>query len=215
MNKVRSRSTFAGLVFFFATIMSGQQLSSRNPAYRLQCSDVLEIRYLYTPEFNQEVTIRPDGGISIAGIGGLIAAGLTLDRVTTDIVALSKQRLNDPVVTVLLKEFQKPYIFVGGEVMNPGRFELRGDVTAIEAISLAGGFKNSSKHSQVLLLRRIDNDRAETKLLDLKKLIASRKLEEDVDLRSGDMLYVPQNTLSKVEHIVHWGQFGMLYNPIR
>ena len=148
-------------------------------------------------------------------MGDVNAAGLTLDEITAEITALSRRRLNDPVVTVLLKEFQKPYVFVGGEVTNPGRFELRGNLTAIEAISLAGGFKGSSKHSQVLLLRRLDKDRAETKLLDLKKLIVTAKLEEDVELRSGDMLYVPQNTISKIEHIVHLGQFGLLYNPIR
>ena len=215
MKQGRSYIFLTGLLLLLSAVMSGQQLASRNPPYRLQCSDVLEVRYLYTAEFNQEVTIRPDGGVTIAGMGDVNAAGLTLDEITAEITALSRRRLNDPVVTVLLKEFQKPYVFVGGEVTNPGRFELRGTLTAIEAISLAGGFKGSSKHSQVLLLRRLDKDRAETKLLDLKKLIVTAKLEEDVELRSGDMLYVPQNTISKIEHIVHLGQFGLLYNPIR
>jgi len=191
------------------------QLSERNPPYRLQCSDVLDIRYRYTPEFNQEVTIRPDGRITIPGMGETIATGLTLEQITTEVVKLSQARMKDPEVTITLKEFQKPYVLVGGEVGTPGRIELRGELTAIEAISLAGGFKNSSLHSQVLLLRKIDNDRAETKLIDLKELIAGKKLEEDLVLQSGDFLYVPQNKISKLERIVHLGQFGMYYTPMR
>jgi polysaccharide export outer membrane protein len=193
--------------------LSGRQLAERHPQYRLQCSDVLDIQYRYTPEFNQQATIRPDGRITITGMGDVMAEGSTLEQVTAEATDLSKQRLKDPQITIVLKEFQKPYVIVGGEVANPGRFELRGDLTAIQAISLAGGFKNSSKHSQVLLLRKIDGDRAETKVLDLKTLIASRTLEEDVALKAGDMLYVPQNAYSKIERLMRVGQFS--FSPIR
>lgn len=196
------------------TALYGQQLAERNPQYRLQCSDVVDIQYRYTPEFNQQATVRPDGRITISGLGDVVAEGLTLEQATAAVTDLSKQRLKDPVVTIMLKEFQKPYVIVGGEVANPGRFELRGPLSALEAVTLAGGFKSSSNRSQVLLLRKSDGDRAETKVIDLKTLLANRTLEEDFALRAGDVLYVPQNAMSKVERLARLGQFGMYY-PIK
>src|SRR6185312_12505839 len=124
-------------------------------------------------------------------------------------------RLKDPQLTVLLKEFQKPYIFVGGEVANPGRFELRGDLTAIEAVSLAGGFKPSAKHSEVLLVRKTDGEHTQTSVLDLKALVARKDMNEDTALKPGDMLYIPSNTLSKIERILHVAPVGMYYDPSR
>lgn len=209
----RFRLSLLGLLAFTLPLFS-QSISTRDRVYRIQCSDVLEVVYQYTPEFNQTATVRPDGRITLLGFGDLEAKGRTLDQLTTEVVNLSSKRLKDPRITVALKEFQKPFVWVEGEVANPGRFELRGDITALDAISLAGGFRDSSKHSQVLLLRKIDNDTAHTRVLNLKKVIASRKLEESIELRAGDVLFVPKNTISKIERVVRWGQFGFLY-PIR
>jgi polysaccharide export outer membrane protein len=202
------------LISTLQSSLCAQQLAERNPQYRLQCSDVLDIQYRYTPEFNQQTTVRPDGRITVSGMGDVVAEGLTLEQVTAAVTDLSKQRLKDPILSIVLKEFQKPYVIVGGEVVNPGRFELRGDLSALEAVTLAGGFKNSSSRSHVLLLRKSDSGHAETKVIDLKTLIAKGTLEEDFRLKAGDVLYIPQNTFSKVERLAHLGQFGMYY-PIR
>jgi polysaccharide biosynthesis/export protein len=212
---IRTLLTMSALLPCLAAAASTTQLSERNPEYRLQPCDVVDLHYRYTPEFDQQVTIRPDGRITILGIGDVVAVSETLDQLTQTITDASRVRLKDPQLTIVLKEFQKPFVFVGGEVGTPGRFELRGQLTAIEAISLAGGFKNSSKHSQVLLLRKVNEEQAETRLIDLKKLINDRTLQEDIQLRSGDMVYVPQNKISKIERFVHWTDTGMLFNPGR
>ncbi|HXE64415.1 MAG TPA: polysaccharide biosynthesis/export family protein [Bryobacteraceae bacterium] len=210
------RHLVAPLLFsIFVPVLPAQLQSDRAPQYRLQCSDVLDIQYRYTPEFNQQATIRPDGRITVSGMGDVMAAGLTLQQITAAITDLSGQRLKDPQLTVLLKEFQKPYIFVGGEVANPGRFELRGDLTAIEAVSLAGGFKPSAKHSEVLLVRKGDGEHIQTSVLDLKALIGHKTMNEDTALKPGDMLYIPQNTLSKIERLMRVTPFSMYYDPIR
>lgn len=210
------RRLIAPLVFsVFVPALWGQLQSERAPQYRLQCSDVLDIQYRYTPEFSQQATIRPDGRITVSGMGDVMAAGLTLQQITKAITDLSEQRLKDPQLTVLLKEFQKPYVFVGGEVANPGRFELRGDLTAIEAVSLAGGFKPSAKNSQVLLVRKRDGEHTQTSVLDLKALVAHKTMNEDTELKSGDMLYIPSNTLSKIERLLRVAPVGMYTDPIR
>jgi polysaccharide export outer membrane protein len=186
-----------------AAALSGQtaSFSEHDPRYRLEPSDVLEVHYRYTPEFDQTVTVQPDGFVPLQIVGDLKLQGLTLDQVKTEILARARLRLKDPEITLVLKEFEKPYFVVGGEVGAPGRFEMRGTVTAIEAIAVAGGFKNSAKHSQVILFRKVSPDLAKTQILDLKAAMNGIS-ERNIDLRPGDMLMVPPNKISKIERVV-------------
>src|SRR6202021_818868 len=123
------------------------------------------------------------------------------------------KNLHPPIITVRLMEFEKPYFIVGGEVGHPGKFELRGDTTMTQAVAIAGGFTETSKHSQVWLFRRVSNDWAETQQLDLKKMLKSGNLREDAHLRPGDMLYVPKNTLSKMKRFIPVATVGTYLNP--
>jgi polysaccharide export outer membrane protein len=183
--------------------------SEREPRYRLQPSDSLEIHYRYSPEFDQTVTVQPDGFVALQLVGDLRLQGLTVDQAKSAILEKASQRLKDPEITLVLKEFEKPYFVVGGEVANPGKFELRGDVTAVQAIAMAGGFKTASaKHSQVILFRRVGPDLAKTEILDLKAAMSPSTTERLADLRSGDMLIVPQNRISKIERLIKMTNVG-------
>jgi polysaccharide export outer membrane protein len=121
--------------------------------------------------------------------------------------------LHNPILTVRLTEFEKPYFIAGGEVGHPGKFELRGDTTLVQAVAIAGGFTEASKHSQVWLFRRVSNDWVETKQFDLKKMLKVGNLSEDAHLRPGDMLYVPKNMLSKVKRFIPITTVGAYFNP--
>jgi polysaccharide export outer membrane protein len=133
----------------------------------------------------------------------------------TAILEKAAQRLNDPEVTIVLKDFVKPYFVVGGEVGAPGRFEMRGAVSPLQAIAMAGGFKTASaKHSQVILFRRVGPDLAKTQILNLKAAMDPSATESPADLHSGDVLIVPQNRISKIERFVKWGNFGIYANPL-
>jgi polysaccharide biosynthesis/export protein len=195
--------------------VGAQEFAERSPEYRVQRSDVLEIKYRYTPEFDQTVNVGPDGRVSLIGLGTFVASGLTLEEFKSKVMELSSQVLLQPQISIVLKEFEKPHVFVEGEVNTPGRVEIRSNISALDAIALAGGFKNSSQSCCVLLLRHADNQPAQTQVLNLKKLISDRKLEEATILRPGDVIYVPQNNLSKAERLIHLGQFGAIYSPIR
>ena len=188
--------------------------AERNVRYRLQPSDVLEVNYRYTPEFNQTVTVQPDGYASLNLVGDLKLGGLTLDAAKKMLVEKSSARLRDPEIALVLKDYVKPHFFVAGEVATPGRFELRGPVSALEAVAMAGGLKSSSaKHSQVILYRKVNPDTAEAKLVNLKQIATLAGIHEDFDLRPGDLLFVPQNQISKIERIVKWGNFGIYAHP--
>jgi len=206
---IAARRLALGLLCAAIACAQTAPFSERDARYRLQPADSLDIHYRYSPEFDQTVIVQPDGFVDLRLVGDLKLQGLTVDQARAAIVEKASQRLKDPEIDVVLKEFEKPYFIVGGEVTTPGRFEMRGSVTALQAIAMAGGFKSASaKHSQVLLLRRVGPDLAKTQILDLKAAMKPSAKEQPADLQSGDMLIVPQNSLSKIERLVKIGNLG-------
>jgi len=109
----------------------------------------------------------------------------------------------------LLKDFERPYFIADGQVGHPGKYDLRGDTTVIQAVAIAGGLQNSAKHSQVVLYRRVNDDWIEAKLLNVKKMENSRNLSEDMHLKPGDMIFVPKNRISKIQQFIPSYGFNM------
>jgi polysaccharide export outer membrane protein len=182
--------------------------------YVLHPGDVLDIQYRYTPEFNQTVTVQPDGYISLEMGGDLKVAGRNLEQVRNGILARARTRLQSPELTVVLKEFQRPYVVVAGEVAQPGKFELRENLTAVQAVLLAGGFKDSAKSSQILVFRKLNAETAEVKSLNFKTMNRTSDLENDLTLQPGDMILVPRNRLSKIERYVRLASLATFLYPL-
>lgn len=192
---------------------AGVNFQKRHTRYVIQPSDKIELRFSFTPGFNQTVIVQPDGYITLLNIGDLRAAGRTLPELTDSIKTAYSTFLHDPIVSVNLKEFQKPYFVVGGQVGRPGKFFWRSDVTLTEAIAMAGGFTAGAKTSQVLFFRRVSNHWAKAKIIDVKAMIKARNLQEDPVLRPGDMLFVPKSTFSKFKHFIPTASTGLFVNP--
>lgn len=182
------------------------------PLYRLAISDVVEISFTVAPEFNQKLTVQPDGCVMLKDAGLVPAEGLSLEEFSETIRKAYTGYLHDPQVAVALKEFQRPYFIVGGEVGKPGKYDLRSDTTVVEAVQLAGGLTAGARHSQVVLFRRVNDELVETRLLDLKKMLKKRNLQEDAHLQPGDMIFVPQNTISKISRFISKPTMSMYMN---
>ena len=163
---------------------SARRFAPREPRYRLQLSDELEVGFRFTPEFDQKVTVQPDGFISLLDVGDFKAAGLTLEEVRQEIIRRYAGILHDPVVTVKLTKFNKPYIIVGGEVARPGRLDFQDDLTLSDAIAMAGDFTIRARSTEVMLIRRVSRDMVEVKKVNVKTARNGRP-EEDVRLRPG------------------------------
>jgi polysaccharide export outer membrane protein len=205
--------TFLMLVLV-TPVRSNQELHHR-PRYTLRAGDVLELQYRYTPEFNQTVTVLPDGYINLNIVGDVRVSDLTVAQAHDLIIQKVQARLNDPELNLVLKQFQQPYLVVAGEVAKPGKIDLRENTTAMQAVLLSGGFLASAQTGQVLLFRKINGDTAEIKVLNLGKLRKTSDLEHDVMLESGDMLFVPRDKLEKVSRYIKILNIGMYFNPLQ
>lgn len=188
-------------------------LMHRNPRYILQPGDTFDISFEFSPEFNQTVTVQPDGFITLQSVGDVHVAGETVPQLTEALRQSYAKILADPSIAVVLREFEKPYFIAGGQVGHPGKYDLRGDTTVLQAIEMAGGFLDTSKHSQVVLFRRVSNDWVESRVLNLKKMLRAKNLQEDLHLQPGDMIFVPQNTISKIKRWLPTDQASLYLNP--
>jgi len=188
-------------------------LQHRNRRYQLHSADVLALEFPFTPEFNQTVTVQPDGYVTLRGIENMKVEGQTLPEVTNALRTAYSKILHDPAINVELKDFEKPFFIVGGEVGHPGKFELREDTTTTEAVAIAGGLRDSAKHSEVLLFHRVPGGWAQVKRLNMKKMLKEGNLDEDAYLQPGDFLYVPKNTMSKIARFIPTSSLGMYANP--
>ena len=185
----------------------------RHPLYRLRPSDVVEISFTVAPEFNQTLMVQPDGYVMLKDAGMVEAQGLSIEQFSDAVQKAYRGYLHDPQVAVSLKEFERPYFIVGGEVGKPGKYELRSDVTVAEAVEIAGGLTQQAKHSQVVLFRRVNDDLVEARLLNLKKMLKQSSLKEDAHLRPGDMVFVPQNSISKIARFLNKPSLSAYVSP--
>jgi polysaccharide export outer membrane protein len=183
-----------------------------HPLYRLRPSDVVEVTFTVAPEFNQTLTVQPDGFVMLKDAGLVRAQDLNLQEFSDAVRRAYSGYLHDPQPAVALKEFERPYFIVGGEVGKPGKYELRSDTTVAEAVQIAGGLRHEAKHSQVVLFRRVKEDLLESRLLNLKKMLKEGRLAENAHLQSGDMIFVPQNKLSKISRFLTRPAVGLYMN---
>jgi polysaccharide biosynthesis/export protein len=176
----------------------------RNPRYRINRSDVLMISFALSPEFNQKVTVQPDGYITLQSAGSLRVMGMTVPETVEAIKQAYVKTLHEPIVDVDLLDFQKAYFIVTGQVTKPGQYDLRYDLTVSEAIALAGGFMPTAK-TKVYLYHRSSTGWVEARELKLSDFLRGKNVNEDVDVRSGDMIFVPEKTITKVRKYIPYG----------
>jgi protein involved in polysaccharide export with SLBB domain len=170
--------------------------------YRLRQGDVIELNFPFVPTFNHTITIQPDGYVTLHALGAHRVDGLTVPELTERLRAEYASILRDPVITVTLKEFEKPYFIVAGAVERPGKYDLRGETTVTQAVAIAGGLKDRAKHSQAALFRRLPRGGFEAERLDLKKMLNQAELSADLRLASGDMLFIPRGRRVEIRDVM-------------
>jgi polysaccharide export outer membrane protein len=195
-------------------VANDPQFQSRTSRYKIAPGDTFDVSFELSPEFNQTaVAVQPDGFVTLRSIGDIKVQGQTVPELTQTLRAAYSKILNDPLISVSLKDFEKPYFVADGQLGKPGKYDLRGDTTLTQAIAIAGGFTDASKHSQVLLFRRVSDQWMEAKIINVKAMEKAGSLKEDPLLHPGDMLFVPKNTMSKIDKFFPSASMGTFFRP--
>jgi polysaccharide biosynthesis/export protein len=178
--------------------ISEQINPSRSAEYRLGYGDVIEIKFFNTPEYNETVAIRPDGFISLQRLSELYVTGKTTSEINREITQAYSEVLQNPEVTVFVRQFGGQQCYVMGEVEKPGIITVTKGMTLMRAIAAAGGPKKTAKMSSIILIRSEDLKKAEASRLDLSFGHLSKHMETDLAISSYDVIYVPKTFIADV-----------------
>jgi polysaccharide export outer membrane protein len=159
--------------------------------YVIGLDDLLVINVWKEPEISRSVPVRPDGKISLPLIGDLRASGRTVVQLQDDIKQQLLTYVSNPTVTVIVQEAKSQKFNILGEVEHPGCYVLSRSLTVLDAIAIAGGFRDFAKTGKIYVLR-INADGSHTRLaFNYKEVIKGRNLSQNVDLEARDTVVVP------------------------
>ncbi len=170
--------------------------------YRLGQGDKLEVKFFKNPEYNETVSVRPDGKISLAYIGELDVLGMTPSDLEREITQAYSTYLIDPEITVILREFGGQFCYVMGEVEDPGQYPVTKGMTVLRAVATAGGAKRSGKMSSVILIRGDGNRSIEVTRMNLSMGNLEENLLDDLRLKPYDLVFIPRTFISNLDAFV-------------
>jgi polysaccharide export outer membrane protein len=154
--------------------------------YVIGVEDVVQVSVWREPELGVTAPVRPDGRITVPVVGEIGAAGRTARQLEAELAGKLAERVSSPVVNVVVKEINASRIFVLGEVAKPGMYPLRGALTVVQALAMAGGMTEFAGKSHILILRRTTAGQQRL-TLDYEDALKSGPFE----LIPGDTVVVP------------------------
>jgi len=163
---------------------------SSPPGFLIGPEDVLSIVYWRDKEMTTDVIVRPDGKISLPLLNEIQAAGLTPAELHDRIVEQSTRFLEDPNLTVVIKQINSRKVFITGEVVKPGPYSLTAPTTVLQLIALAGGLKEYAKSHKIVIVR-IENGRITAYPFNYKEVTSRKNLRQNIELKPGDTVVIP------------------------
>ena len=170
--------------------------------YYLQPGDNFEIKFYNVPRFDANLTIRPDGMVSIPPLEEFLAAGLTPAQLDETLTQKFSSILREPVINVILKDFRGQKTYVGGQVNSPMILYLEGKTNALEAIFNAGGLTDEAELSTVMIVSKSSDNQPIARSVNLKKALHGELPETEYLLKPFDMVYVPKRKLARASQFI-------------
>ena len=188
--------------------LNAQARAFPNLEYVIQTGDELDLLFLYNTELNQtKLPVRPDGRISLPLVKEVEVAGLTPKKLEEVLTEKYRPELKKPDITVIVRSFASQKVFVDGEVYRAGLVPYAGPlvgppITVMQAISQVGGFKDTARRTQVIIMRRNQDGSVFTGVVDLTKVIDGTDKSQDIALMPYDIVYVPKSAVANVNLFV-------------
>ena len=167
----------------------------------LGVGDVVDVSFLYNPELNSNLRVRPDGNISLKLVGDVKVEGKTREGLEKELVKLYAPELKNPKVTVTVSSLRNNKVYVAGEVVKPGTIDMPGRITLFEAINEAGGFKMETADIRNVMIIRTRNGQHYSALVNFKEIMDGKKVDQFY-LRPSDVVFVDSTTIAKANRWV-------------
>lgn len=167
------------------------EAKQHDDVYLIGAEDVLSINVWKEPEISRTIPVRLDGRISLPLVGEVQAAGRTPFQLEQEITAKLKNYISDPAVAVMVQQIRSKRFNVLGQVVRPGSYLLTNSTTVLDAIAMAGGFRDFAKKKDIYVLRR-NSDGTDTRLpFNYKNVVKGKDMEQNVKLQPRDTVVIP------------------------
>jgi polysaccharide export outer membrane protein len=160
-------------------------------SFVIGANDVLAINVWKEPDISGSVPVRSDGKISLPLAGEVQAAGITPLKLERDIANKLKSYISDPEVTIVVQQINSQKINILGYIMRPGSYPLTGSLTILDAIALAGGFRDFAKQKSIYVLRYNPDGTQSRLAFNYKEVIQGKNPSQNVRLQPNDTVVVP------------------------
>jgi polysaccharide biosynthesis/export protein len=153
--------------------------------------DVLAINVWKEPDISRAIPVRSDGKISLPLVGEVQAAGQTPLKLEQDIASKLKNYISEPEVTVIVQQINSQKFNILGQVVRPGTYVIANSVTVLDAIALAGGFRDFAKQKSIYILRQ-SGDGGQTRIpFNYKDVVNGKNTAQNIKLQPRDTIVVP------------------------
>jgi polysaccharide export outer membrane protein len=160
-----------------------------NDSFVIGNDDVLAINVWKEPDISRSIPVRSDGKISLPLVGEVQAAGLTPLKLEKDIASKLKNYISEPEVTVMVQQVNSQKFNILGQVARPGSYVIANSPTVLDAIALAGGFRDFAKQKSVYILRQGSTE--ERLRFNYKEVSQGKNMSQNIKLQPGDTIIVP------------------------
>jgi polysaccharide export outer membrane protein len=165
--------------------------AASDDSYVIGANDVLAINVWKEPDISRSVPVRADGKISLPLVGELMASGQTPRQLEQEITKRLQSYISEPEVTVIVTDSRSQKVNILGMVARPGTYLLGGSTTILDAIAMAGGFRDFAKKKSIYVLRANSDGTQKRIPFNYQEVIKGTKPEQNVKLQAGDTLVVP------------------------
>ncbi|MGE3957931.1 MAG: polysaccharide biosynthesis/export family protein [Vicinamibacterales bacterium] len=158
--------------------------------YLIGTDDVLIVIFWQEKDMSAEVTVRPDGKISLPLLNDIQAAGQTPEQLRASIEETARKFLQEPSVTVVVKQINSRKVFITGMVGKPGPYNLTAPTTVLQLIATAGGLQEYADREHIVIVRN-ENGRPTSYRFNYKEVVQQKRLSQNIELKAGDTVVVP------------------------
>jgi polysaccharide export outer membrane protein len=173
------------------TKAEGSRAAHSDSSYVIGANDVLLVNVWKEPDISHSVPVRSDGKISLPLVGELQASGQTPEQLEQEITKRLQSYISEPEVTVIVTDSKSQKVNILGFVARPGAYLLTTSTTVLDAIAMAGGFKDFAKQKSIYVLRQAPDGTQKRIPFNYKDVIKGKNPDENIRLQAGDTVVVP------------------------